>query len=398
MARILIHQRDAVQVDQLLVDTKGNPFGKTWYVNSSTGVNSARNGTVSSPFLTIAYAVAAASAGDTIVLIGTGFSEAVTCSLAGIRFIGASANPGDTVWTGPDDGYCALVTAKNVRFENIRFRPPAYAAAPALCTITNGTGTITSSPVALTIGANTPTVTVAGTFTVVLPKGITGTVATGGWTVSGSPVTLTEGGSTTITVSAGGSGTITITLATVPCAIRLGSVTENVADYCEIVNCRFTGKQSSYVAVYAPVVQDDIHLYNNFFVNLNNITTVYGTAILGMQASPWDAYSSWIIRGNEFKAPVQGIKLAGRGCIIENNNFSVNGLLAVGTMGAVTGSAGSKKMIDLRGNGAEANCNDVHGNFLGGAYNNTLYFQANSLDDWSGNYNIAGITTALPTT
>ena len=396
MARIVIKQREAVKVDQLYVEENQNPFGAAFYVNYDTGSDSNNGHDPLAPFAKIATAVSTASAGDTIFLRGTAFSECVAISKAGLKFRGLGTCHNEIVWTAPDDGYCAWVTAKNVRFENIRFRPPAYAAAPALCTITSGTGTITSSPVALTIGSNTPTFTVAGTATVILPKGITGTAATNGATVTGSPVTLTEGGSTTLTIV--GTGTITITLATVPCAIRLGATTENVADYCEIVKCRYSGKANSYVAIYAPCVQDDIHIYDNIFVNLNNITTVYGTAILGMQASPWDAYSSWIIRGNEFKAPAQGIKLAGRGCIIENNNFSVNGLLAVGTMGAVTGSAGSKKMIDLRGNGAEANCNDVHGNFLGGAYNNTLYFQANSLDDWSGNFTIAGITTALPTT
>lgn len=79
-------------------------------------------------------------------------------------------------------------------------------------TATNLTGTMTGSPVALVAGANTPTVTVAGTFTIALKPGVSGTVETGGWTVTGSPVTLTTGGSTTITVEAGGTGTITITL------------------------------------------------------------------------------------------------------------------------------------------------------------------------------------------
>ena len=398
MPRIVIHRRDAIKVDQMLVEAFGQPFGKTWYSDYDTGSDSNDGHDPFSPFATNAATVSAAIAGDTIALRGTAFNEAVLVSKAGLRFVGLGNNQNECVWTGPDDGYCALVTAKNIMFKNIRFRPPAYTGSPLLCTVKNGTGTMSGSPVALTIGSNTPTITVAGTFTVTLPKGITGTATTGGWTVTGSPVTLNEGSTTTLTVESGGSSTITITLATVPCAIRLGSTTENVADYCEIIGCRFTGKANSYVAVYAPCVQDDIHLYNNDFVNLNNITTVYGTAILGIQASPWDAYSTWIIRGNEFKAPAQGIKLAGRGCLIEHNNFSVNGLLAVGTMGAVTGSAGSKKMIDLRGNGHEAGCNDVHGNFLGGAYNNTLYFQGYSDDDWSGNFNIAGITTALPTT
>ncbi len=60
--------------------------------------------------------------------------------------------------------------------------------------------------------ANTPTITVAGTFTVTLPAGATGTATSGGWTVTGSPVTLAAGANT-ITVQAGGSGTITVAFA-----------------------------------------------------------------------------------------------------------------------------------------------------------------------------------------
>ena len=394
--RIVIHRRDAVKVDQLFVDPTINPFGASLYSNFDIGADTNNGHDPMAPFGTNAAAVAASTAGDTIFLRGTAFNEAVAASKAGLRFVGLGNNQNEVVWTGPDDGYCALVTAKNVRFDNIKFRPPAYTGSPLLCTIVSGTGTITSSPVALTIGSNTPTFTVAGTGIVTLPKGITGTAASNGATVAGSPVTLTEGGSTTITIS--GTGTITITLATVPCAVRLGSTTNNVADYCKFVGCKFQGKTSSYVAIYAPCPQDNIQIFDSIFLYLNNITTVYGTAILGVQDATYNAFSSWIIRKNEFKAPAQGIKLAGRGCIIEDNNFAVNGLKADATMGAVTGSAGSKKMIDLRGNGHEAGCNDVHGNYLGGAYNNTLYFQGYSDDDWAGNFNIAGITTALPTT
>jgi hypothetical protein len=78
-------------------------------------------------------------------------------------------------------------------------------------TATNGSGTMTGSPVTLNAGANTPTVTGAGTFVVNIPVNATGTATSGGWTVTGSPVALTSG-SNTITVQAGGSGTITITL------------------------------------------------------------------------------------------------------------------------------------------------------------------------------------------
>jgi hypothetical protein len=76
-------------------------------------------------------------------------------------------------------------------------------------TVTDGTGTMTGSPVALDIGANTPTVTADGTFIVEVPIGGSGTAVTGGWVVTDSPKALVEG-TNTITVQAGGAGTITI--------------------------------------------------------------------------------------------------------------------------------------------------------------------------------------------
>jgi len=76
-------------------------------------------------------------------------------------------------------------------------------------TAVDGTGTMTGSPVTLVSGANTPTITVEGTFTITLPQGTTGTAVSDGWAITGSPVTLTEGANV-ITVEAGGAGTITI--------------------------------------------------------------------------------------------------------------------------------------------------------------------------------------------
>lgn len=78
-------------------------------------------------------------------------------------------------------------------------------------TATNGTGTMSGSPVTLDVGLNQPTVTVAGTFTIHLNQGETGTATSGGWTITGSPVALTEGDNV-ITVEAGGAGTIDLDL------------------------------------------------------------------------------------------------------------------------------------------------------------------------------------------
>ena len=92
------------------------------------------------------------------------------------------------------------------------------AAAAGSGLMTDGTGTVTGSPITLAHGVNTPTITVAGTFTIVLPAGSIATVASGGWVVTLSPVSLVAG-SSVITVEAGGAGTITVTISTVPILI-----------------------------------------------------------------------------------------------------------------------------------------------------------------------------------
>jgi hypothetical protein len=77
-------------------------------------------------------------------------------------------------------------------------------------TAADATGTMTGSPVSLTPGVNTPTITVAGTFTVTLPVGMTGSAVTGAWVVTGSPKALVAGANTVTVEVGGGPGTITI--------------------------------------------------------------------------------------------------------------------------------------------------------------------------------------------
>ncbi len=74
--------------------------------------------------------------------------------------------------------------------------------------IINGTGTMDVTPQALAVGANTITVTAAGTLIVSMPEG--GTVASGTMTVTASPVTISAGIATTITTT-GAIGNITCT-------------------------------------------------------------------------------------------------------------------------------------------------------------------------------------------
>lgn len=78
------------------------------------------------------------------------------------------------------------------------------------CTLTNGSGTATGSPIALKPALNNIDVTGLGTFTIVLPTGWTGTAESDVCTVNGSPVALVAG-SNVITTS-GVVGNIKVTI------------------------------------------------------------------------------------------------------------------------------------------------------------------------------------------
>lgn len=97
--------------------------GATWYVDSTISASGAGQSWATA-WKTITEAVAAAAAGDTIIMRGS-FTEAVTCSTAGIRFIGAGTNPNECVWTGAADAVCLTLNAANCLVENVKFRPPA---------------------------------------------------------------------------------------------------------------------------------------------------------------------------------------------------------------------------------------------------------------------------------
>ena len=79
-------------------------------------------------------------------------------------------------------------------------------------TMTDGTGTVTGSPITLVSGNNTVTVTVVGTFTLELNAGTVGTVTDGTGAVTGSPVDIVAG-TNTITVPGGGAGTLIVAVA-----------------------------------------------------------------------------------------------------------------------------------------------------------------------------------------
>ena len=66
--------------------------GTTYFVDSVSGLDGNGGKSWARAKKTIASAVTACAAGDTIYLKGT-FSEAVTCSKAGVSFIGVGTNP-----------------------------------------------------------------------------------------------------------------------------------------------------------------------------------------------------------------------------------------------------------------------------------------------------------------
>lgn len=77
--------------------------------------------------------------------------------------------------------------------------------------VNNGTAIVTGAPATMALGANTVTLTKAGTVVINVPTGYAGTVATGTMTVTSSPVTLVPGANVITTTGAVGNITVTIT-------------------------------------------------------------------------------------------------------------------------------------------------------------------------------------------
>lgn len=101
--------------------------GTTRYVDSTTGNDDNDGLSWASAKLTIASAVSDAAAGDTIMLLGS-FNEAVTCSTASVRFVGAGPTPKDCQWTAPTvaASFCLKPSANYITVENIYFKPVIY--------------------------------------------------------------------------------------------------------------------------------------------------------------------------------------------------------------------------------------------------------------------------------
>jgi hypothetical protein len=124
----------------------GAGVGTAYFVDAASGLNTNNGKTWKKAFHTITKAVATCAAGDTIFIKGTDFSEAVTCSKAGVRFIGIGTGPAEATWTmvsgtnSTTDGWCLKIAANGVVVENIKFRPPAYVSAGVPTAINLSTG------------------------------------------------------------------------------------------------------------------------------------------------------------------------------------------------------------------------------------------------------------------
>jgi hypothetical protein len=166
------------------------------------------------------------------------------------------------------------------------------------------------------------------------------------------------------------------------------SISLSNAPYANIHNNRFQGQTGSYNAIYsASDTSDNVTIANNMFAYMN--TATYGTAINCVETLGF-AYSSWIVTGNYFTSCVKSLVLPSRVSLIANNYFQATGITAAGAEGVVTTTG-----IILSGTSTMANA--VHGNYFGGTYSAAAgYTTSASGDDWSGNFNIAGITTANP--
>lgn len=163
------------------------------------------------------------------------------------------------------------------------------------------------------------------------------------------------------------------------------------ASYAVIKNCRFQGATGSYYAIYSPVCSsDNVTIENNDFEYMN--TASVGAGIYCLEAGGL-SYSDWIIKNNKFSSCVVACYLNGRVCLVQGNHFAQEGITAAGSVGSVT----TTKLTLAGVSGTNSGANLVHGNYFGGTYSHAGgYINGTTVDDWAGNYVIAGLTTALP--
>jgi hypothetical protein len=161
----------------------------------------------------------------------------------------------------------------------------------------------------------------------------------------------------------------------------------------QLIGCRIQGKSNSYYGLKTDGHQANVRIEGCEFYYIN--TSGYGIAIYGHTYSGAEP-AGWIIKDCFFHSCLKYISCRMRQSIITGCFFAGKGLIAAGTMAAITTG------IDI--SGATGGCNLVQGNFLGGDYSTATYV-AGTDDNWVGNISddiseveveATGATVAVP--
>lgn len=165
-------------------------------------------------------------------------------------------------------------------------------------------------------------------------------------------------------------------------AIELTGVSHQFQMY----NCRIQGKAGSHYGIKTDGKQANVRIEGNEFYYIN--TSSYGIAIYGHTYDGAEP-AGWIVKNNYFHSCLKYISCRMRQSIITGNFFAGKGLIANGTMAAITTG------IDI--SGATGGCNLVQGNFLGGDYSTATYVSGTD-DNWIGNISDDLAETEVDTT
>lgn len=141
-----------------------------------------------------------------------------------------------------------------------------------------------------------------------------------------------------------------------------------------MLDCRIQGKSGSRYGIKTDGGQSNVRLDGCEFYYVN--TASYGYGIYGHTYATSEC-SGWMIERCKFHSNLRHIVCRMRQSIIRDCVFAGKGLIAAGTMAAITTG------IDI--SGAIGGCNIVTHNLLGGDYSTATY-AAGTDDNWIGNW------------
>ena len=141
----------------------------------------------------------------------------------------------------------------------------------------------------------------------------------------------------------------------------------------QMYNCRIQGKTGSRYGLKTDGAQANVRIENCEFYYIN--TASYGIAIYGHTYTSSEP-TGWIVKDCFFHSCLKYITCRMRQSIITGCFFAGKGLIAAGTMAAITTG------IDI--SGATGGCNLVQRNMLGGDYSTSTYVSGTD-DNWIGN-------------